>query len=287
MFQNNIKNIILIDSSYTTFYRFFATLRWFSFAHKEEYKKYKEDNSYDWSKNKIFIEKYQKMYLESIIKLIKKRIYNKSKLIFCLDSPRETIWRNKLIDNYKGERTDLSLKHNFKPTFKLTYEKIIPQLIKNNPDKIISIKINHLEADDIIALTVKYIKLNNNNLNIYLISGDEDFLQLGYDKLFFVHYKKKRIFQLTEQEAAEKLNKKILCGDCSDNIKSIFPKDKKKLSNKERKKIKESKIELEKYLNNNPEYKKKYNLNKKLIDFNFIPKKYNKKVFKILKQLNI
>ena len=50
--------IILVDTSYTAFYRFFATLRWMSLSNKEEYEKYKDDASYDWSKNKIFIEKY-------------------------------------------------------------------------------------------------------------------------------------------------------------------------------------------------------------------------------------
>jgi len=282
--KDNIENIILVDASYTTFYRFFATMRWFSFANKEEYKKYKGDNNYDWSENEIFIEKYKKMYLESIIKLVRKRCYNKSKLIFCLDSPRETIWRNKLMDNYKGGRTDLSLKHNFKPTFKLTYEKLIPQLIKDNPDKITSMKIQNIEADDIIALSVKYIKTKHDDLTIYLVSGDEDFLQLGFNKLFFVNYKKKKVFQLTEKEAKMKLKLKILCGDSSDNISSIFPKDRKLLSNKKRKLIKEVDGELKKYLEENPENKKKYNLNKKLIDFTHIPKKYHQKVFKSIKK---
>ena len=52
-----MENLILVDASYTSFYRFFATLRWFSFSNKDEYKKYKDDPKYDWSQNKIFIEK--------------------------------------------------------------------------------------------------------------------------------------------------------------------------------------------------------------------------------------
>ena len=49
-------DVILVDSSYTTFYRFFATMRWFSLAKKEIYKEHKDDNKYDWSKNEIFFE---------------------------------------------------------------------------------------------------------------------------------------------------------------------------------------------------------------------------------------
>jgi len=33
-----MNNIILVDTSYTNFHRFYATLRWYSFANKEEYK---------------------------------------------------------------------------------------------------------------------------------------------------------------------------------------------------------------------------------------------------------
>ena len=63
-------NFILVDASYTSFYRFFATLRWMSMANKEIYKEYKDDCNYDWSQNKIFFEKYKKMYLESIKSLV-------------------------------------------------------------------------------------------------------------------------------------------------------------------------------------------------------------------------
>ena len=38
-----MKNIILVDTSYTNFHRFYATLRWYSFAHKDEYKKNTDD----------------------------------------------------------------------------------------------------------------------------------------------------------------------------------------------------------------------------------------------------
>ena len=49
-----MKNIILVDTSYTNFHRFYATLRWYSFANKDEYKKNIKDNKdYDFTKDKI------------------------------------------------------------------------------------------------------------------------------------------------------------------------------------------------------------------------------------------
>ena len=271
-----MNNLVLVDASYTSFYRFFATLRWFSLNQPDFFKEKKNDVKYDWSENIIFIEKYEKMYLESIIKLVGKKEFNNSKVIFCLDSPKENLWRSKLTDNYKGDRVDLSLKNNFKPTFKFTYDKLIPKLLKTYPDKIFSIRIEKLEADDIIAVICKYLEEKNNKLKILLVSGDQDFLQLGRNNLFFINYKSKKAIELSKEEAKEKLKEKILNGDCSDNICSIFPKDKKLMPLKLKKELMLDDIKLNIYLDENKDIKNKYELNQKLIDFNFIPKKLAK-----------
>ena len=202
-----------------------------------------------------------------------------------MDSPIETIWRSKLVDNYKGDRVDMTLKNNFKPTFKLTYEHIIPNLIKTYPDKIYSLRIEKLEADDIIAIICKHYEKANENLKIVLVSGDQDFLQLGRDNLFFINYKTKKHVQLTREEAKEALKQKVLNGDCSDNICSIFPKDKKILSLKMRKEISSDDTKLEKYLDDFPDIKKRYELNQKLINFDYIPEKLVKTALSKFKEL--
>jgi len=278
-------NIILVDASYTSFHRFFATLRWFSFAKKDIYKEHKDNKDYDWSKNEIFFEKYKKMYLESIINLVGKKVYSDSKVVFCMDCPQAKIWRNKYKEDYKGGRVDLSEKTNFKPTFKYTYSELIPELVKNN-NHIFSIKQANIEGDDIIALSTKYIRKKYPELKVYLISGDQDFYQLGYSNLYLCDYKKKEHLNFTRQEAKEKLIEKIIMGDKSDNICSIFPKNI-KISKKRKDLIKSNKQELKKYLTEYPDIKKIFELNKILIDFNNIPKEYHKKVFiKIKKILN-
>ena len=262
-----MNTLILVDASYTSFYRFFATLRWFSMSQPDFYKEKKDDVGYDWSENEIFIEKYEKMYLESIKKLIGNKEYKNSQIIFCLDSPKETIWRSKLTDNYKGNRFDMTLKNNFKPTFKITYEQIIPKLIKENENKIFSMRQDKLEADDIIAIICRKLQVEKPELKIYIVSGDKDFLQLGRENLFFINYKTKKAITLSKDEAKEALKLKILNGDCSDNIEPIFPKGK-----KNRKELIENNEKLLEYLEENPTIKKKYELNQKLINFDYIPK---------------
>lgn len=278
-----MNNIILVDASYTSFHRFFATLRWFSFAKKDIYKEYKDNKDYDWSKNEIFFEKYKKMYLESIIKLVGKKVYNDSKVVFCMDCPQSKIWRNKYKKDYKGGRVDLSEKANFKPTFKYTYSKLIPSLVNNN-NHIFSIKRSKIEGDDIIALCTKYIRIKHPKLNVYLVSGDQDFYQLGYPNLYFCDYKKKDHLNFTRKEAKEKLKEKIIMGDKSDNICNIFPKNI-KIPKKRKELIKTNNIELKKYLKEFPEVNKIYKLNKILINFNNIPKEYHKKVYKKIKKI--
>lgn len=283
------KPIILVDTSYTSFYRFFATIRWYSFAQPEEFAKYKSDIKYDWKTNKTFIEKYEKMYLDSIVKLVKKKIFDNSNIIFCMDSPKENLWRMEIQSDYKGDRIDLSLKHNFKPTFEYTYTDMIPNFIKNHPN-IYSMRIEKMEGDDLIAILANHIKEQDPNHQVYIVSGDEDFLQLGRPNVTFINYRVKKPFVLTEEQAAQSLRNKFILGDTSDCIPSIFPKGSLKAKSKSgepitKKDILESDEKLFEYLDLNPDAKKQYEINKKMVDFRNIPKIYINKVIKMFDSL--
>jgi len=263
------KNLILIDTSYTLFHRYFATLRWLSLAHTEMYKEHINDVEYNWIENEIFSEKYEKLYIQGIIKLVGKKVYKNCNIIFCMDSPKDQVWRTEIKGDYKGDRFDMSQKTNLMPTFKYTYSTIIPNLLKNNQN-MFKIRLNKLEADDIIASICDYLKVKPEQ-KIYLISGDEDFKQLGRSNLYFINFKTKKPLELTVEEAKLALHKKILLGDKSDCIKSIFPP---KFSTKTKKLILDSFEEFNNFIKKNKEIENRYNENTKLIDFNFIPKTY-------------
>ena len=271
------KPLILVDTAHTSFYRFFAGIRWYSFAFAEEFKDLKTNNKYDWSKNQVFMEKYEKMYLDSIIKLVKKKVFDNSNVIFCMDSPKETLWRTQLQCDYKGDRADLSLKHNFKQVFEYTYSTMIPNFITNHKN-IYSLRVEKMEADDLIAI----ISMNMKDQLIYLVSGDEDFLQLGRDNIIFVNYKAKKAFKLTEEEGKKSLRIKFILGDTSDCIPSIFPKG----VRAKKKEILESDEKLEEYLNSNPDARKQFEFNKKMIDFKNIPKTLATKVMSQFNKLS-
>jgi 5'-3' exonuclease len=276
--------LILVDTSYTSFYRFFATLRWLSLSDPDLYKEKKNDSTYDWSKNEKFMEKYEKMYMKSIVDLVGKKIFDDSKVIFCMDSPKENVWRNEIMKGYKADRCDLSAKTNFKPAFNETYTKLIPKIIKDSKDRISKIRLDKLEADDIIAVIAKYYEKKYPDEKVYLISGDKDFLQLGRENLIFINYKSKKPITLSKEEAREQLKLKILNGDCSDNILTIFPKDRKLLSLKKRKELIEDETKLKEYLQENSDINDKYKINCKMIDFKYIPKDLEKEVLKEFKK---
>jgi 5'-3' exonuclease len=267
------KPLILVDTSYTSFYRFFATMRWYSFSYPDEYKEYKANSSYDWNTNKIFIEKYEKMYLESIISLVGKKQFNESNIIFCMDTPKKDLWRTELYCDYKGDRADLSKKHDFKNVFDYTYDTIIPNIITKYKN-IFKMRVPKIEGDDVIAIIT--IHLKDTDKMITIISGDNDFLQLGRKTVNFINYKKKEIINITEDMAKLALVEKIVLGDMSDCIPSIF-KARSRINKKE---LIESKEKLIEYLKSNEDAMKQYKLNETIIDFNNIPKKYYKKVVK-------
>ena len=101
------------------------------------FKEIKDLKNYDWLENKIFIEKYEKMYLDSIKKLVSAKVFKDSLIIFARDPPQQTIWRMEDKCDYKDGRQDLTEKHNFKPVFKHTYNTLIPKWVKENDNFIV------------------------------------------------------------------------------------------------------------------------------------------------------
>ncbi len=139
-----------------------------------------------------------------------------------------------------------------------------------------------MEADDLIALATKFIKYKRTTKTTYIISGDNDFLQLGHDILYIADYKKDNLIHLSKDEAREALRQKIVSGDCSDNIPSIFKEQ--KISNKIKKEVKENKEEMKKFLAENEMARLQYNKNKKMISFRYIPKEFRKEVYNTVKK---
>jgi len=249
---------IFIDGSYYCFYRYFALLRWWKFV-------YPDNSNEDLSNCEVFIEKFKKMFISKIKEIPKKLCIDpKIKPVFIVgkDCKRENIWRNELLSEYKANRDNIS-KENAKDKeffFKLAYDELFNL---SNIDMIL--KHPKLEADDCIAISVKHICNNYPFSKIYIITSDSDYLQLQNEKIDVINlmYKKLKTSGNNERD----LLKKIIMGDISDNIPSVFPK----CGLKTGEKCCEDKEYLLKKMNGDKNYYTQYELNKKLIDFNMIP----------------
>lgn len=253
-------NIILIDGGYFIFYRYFATLRWYTF---------KNDNKIDIENlhtNTEFIEALENHAIKDIEKL--KKIWNTKNIVLCMDAPRYTVWRmdpNRLnFQCYKEGR-------NNEYVNKIVLKHLLPFLKEYQVVKFIGE--DCLEADDVIYLfSKKLLELEEFNEKIIIITNDNDYLQLKCDRIELYNLQGtigKDISTRSKGRPEIDLLVKILKGDDSDNIKSICPK----LGPKTALRVAlMPEIERNAWIKSKGEEAvKNFEFNKKLIDFKEIP----------------
>jgi 5'-3' exonuclease len=255
---------IFIDASYFCFYRYHSLLTWWKNAFPEQ-----SDVLLDPYQNQEFVDKFRKTFVENVAKIPKSLKLDKSDrpiIIVGRDCKRENIWRNELFPNYKGTRANGS-EDGFMggPFFKMAYAEQL--FIQGGARSIL--KHPKLEADDCIAISVKHLLKEYPSCNIYIITSDKDYLQLAQER---VHLYNLAFKDLTEQKSCTgdancDLFCKIVTGDVSDNIPSVFPK----CGPKTALKYFENRDLFEKKLQESTAFQIQYELNRKIIDFNYIP----------------
>jgi 5'-3' exonuclease len=266
----NKNNIILIDSSYYVFHRYFATYRWFSFQNINV-------SVDDIINNNIFINAFYKHINNDIKKICKKWNTNKENIVFCVDCQRSDIWRNDIYNTYKATRTQ---KNNFnKKIFSIFNEYINTLGFKY-------ISQDRLEGDDVIYLSQKMIKTHlelfkNNDIDIIIITNDNDFLQLVDTHVHIYNMQFKELVKRGLNNPKLDLLFKAIYGDKSDNIPKIgsgITKEKALMLSNMRE------DERVKYIKDNG-YEDKFLLNMKLVSFEYIPNEYTEKFSNNIKMI--
>jgi 5'-3' exonuclease len=280
IFEQNMTNkqnptFIFVDGSYYCFYRYFALMQWWKRA-------YPEEPLVDPFQNEKFVNKFKATFVETLEQIPKKlKIHVRSVkpiLIVGKDCKRENIWRTELFPLYKGTRKN-GPEDGFMggPFFKMAYEE---NLFKQGGAKAI-LKHERLEADDCIALSVKHLVNKYPECQIYIITSDRDYLQLNAHNV--------KIFNLAFKNIAEKsstgnakddLEIKIIMGDISDNIPSVFPK----CGPKTAQKCVEDPKFFKKKMAESADYSAQYKLNKTLVDFDSIPEELINEFMEIIKK---
>ena len=256
------QTFILIDGSYFIFYRYYALTTWWKNAYPD-----KRAELDDPTTNNVFVEKFRKTLREKVLE-IPKRLKLRSDIrpimIVGRDCSRENIWRNDIYPEYKKHRTtDDSFMGGY--FFRMVYEDSLFQ------DAGVHCVLHHprLEADDCIAITAKKLRTMYSQSDVYIIASDKDYVQLVEPRIHVLNLSFKK---LTEQKVytgcpRRDLFCKIVSGDASDNIPSVFPKCGIKTASK--------------YYNNpelfhsalqkNEEFQNRFARNKTIVDFECIP----------------
>lgn len=247
------KSIILIDASYYVFYRYFATIRWFTFQKKV----FDVSNV---TENSEYVENFLKHLSSDLKKICKKWKTDINNIVFCTDCQRCKIWRNDIYKDYKASRVqNLNFNNNIFNIFN-------DYISKNNIQKI---WFERLEADDIIYLTQRRLKQITDN-KIVIITNDNDYLQLAAENINIINMQFKDITLRGQQNAKIDLYIKAIYGDKSDNIQKIasfITKEKAHVISKLDEK------DMYKWLDEN-NVLNKFNFNMKLISFENIPSEY-------------
>ena len=239
-------SIILVDGSYFIFYRFHALKMWWNKANKDK----ELGNPIE---NKEFVEKFKTVFKTKLLEISKKLKCKGANIIVARDCSRENIWRNAIhhtaiditeenidierlnhltVNNYENLITMPKDTWNLQPTklkykagrtldqgvgpfFKMVYSE---DLFNKALDKTSCVMMHpNLEADDCIALYIKYYSTYLNH--IYIIANDHDYLQLTSEKVKLFNLKYKEIIC---DDPKKSLFIKCVIGDKSDNIKGIF-----------------------------------------------------------------
>ncbi len=268
---NYDKPIILVDTSYYVFYRWFALCSWYKLSQK------KEPDIEHILEDELFMEKYDKLFITTLDKFKKKHKIKEANIIFARDCKRKDIWRHEFNASYKGTR-DEKMKNFNGGIFVHTYNKIFPILIKNEDTYVFQVP--NVEADDIIGVLKNKIREDHPNIKIFIIANDHDYLQLFDNNTEIFNLKGLDLRTKSKGDIKTDLLLKIIKGDVSDNITSIFGK---KVSEKFALNYVLDDAKLQDFLNSNEEAKKKFDNNQKLIDFKFIPIYYQTEISNLIK----
>lgn len=179
--------ILLVDTSYWLYYRFFALRNWYSRAYPENVSNNPNFNiEHNWLEDEVFIIKYKKLFIENIKKLCKKFNTKLTNVVFCIDCPHNDIWRCSKTDNYKGGRLESHKKKQFNSFNLFSHIKrvFLPILQTNYNIKIISCA--NCEADDVIGYASVSL-INRGFKQIYILATDNDYLQICNDKIHMIN----------------------------------------------------------------------------------------------------
>ena len=249
------KPVLLVDSSYATIYRYTALQHWYRLQNKDE--DTATGSGFDWLANTTFMSKLQERFLGGFDKLRKTHDIPYSNFVFCLDQPRATLWRTRILPYYKANRVSSPA---LGQVLEIMREKWLPDL--ETRLGVNRLAVETMEADDVIACATRSA-LAAGFPKVVILTSDKDFLQLCGDRVHIENLQGKR---LVCEDADAVLLAHVLLGDVADNVPKCIPRAGKKTIEK----LVADRGALERLLED-PAVRECYDRNRRLIDFQHIP----------------
>ena len=276
-FSLNSDSIMLLDASYLCHFAIFGAWE----KYKQHFPLPSNISKYDFAADSEF----KAFFVQNIytyINRVKGKFLIDSNIVFCCDCKRSNIWRKKIFPEYKIQRDikKADTEPNFGSCFGLFLREMLPVMCEKNGYKIV--RHNESEGDDLLAIGKNYYRNKFPEKNIIIIANDKDFLQLYDSKTIIQDLQGNDLNRNSLGSPQKDLMTKLLIGDKGDGIPSV----KERTGIKTVLKMFENTELLREFLAD-PEVYKKYELNKKLIDFREIPKNIVEEVTKLYDEMNL
>jgi 5'-3' exonuclease len=220
---NSTLPVILVDTSYWLYYRYFALRAWYKKAFPDPTRDANFDMEHNWLEDIIFMNKYRKLFIDNIKSLVRKYKSVMTNVVFCIDCSYKDIWRNSLTTDYKATRPESLKKKGFNSFNVFAYMKkdYLPQLQVQYGVKILYNA--KCEADDVIGHMAPYL-ISRGIPKVYIIANDNDYLQICNTSIKMIKGNISLSVVPLDNDllgSGEKyLIRKILLGDISDNIRA-------------------------------------------------------------------
>jgi len=278
---------VLVDSSYVTYFVASSVFSWY----KREFGT-PTIKPWDPSSDDEYVKVFDKQFLYKIIRAINKEcpLLDRSRIVFAVDCPKSTIWRNDFHQQYKIRRKEAKKEDreiDYGKMFTRVRDVLLPSLAEEFGCKVIGNQ--HAEGDDVLAILAKH--LTDRSEDVVIVTCDNDLLQVGLTVIDLMGKKKdlneimRRKYNFDkdfEWTTAKFKLLKALMGDGGDDVPAITKGMGPKTAFKY---VKDLNL-LRELLSSSKELKDAFDRNVMLTDLNAIPQTITEDVLDKWKKLN-
>ena len=266
----SVRSVLVVDTSYIIFAKYYATLCWY------KQNLHDEPNIETIMQNPGFQARYGANFDKSVARACARYGVPRRNVLYAKDCSKSSVWRRGVYPEYKASRA-----HNgmFNPeVFPYTFQTLIPKLAEAHGGAIIGC--DYAEADDVIAVAHAVLR-GEVGVSVVILTNDNDCIQLVDDQTqvvnLMMHDVGHRRGALTPQQY---LMSRILSGDRSDNIGSIFPRCGMKTA--VRMVTQHNQEELHEYIRQRSEIAAKFARNSTLMDLRLVPAEIKQRVVELM-----